>query len=69
MTNQQLDITEWFSQYSDSIFKYILMNVRDHQQAEDLTQETFVKAFKLLRENQIQKPGYLALLIMLWLII
>ena len=40
----------WFQQiyedYSDMIFRYLLMQVNDHQQAEDLTQETFIKAYR-----------------------
>ncbi|TWT13191.1 RNA polymerase sigma factor [Planomicrobium sp. CPCC 101079] len=47
MTNERKsEITEWYEQHSDSIFRYILLMVRDHQQAEDLTQETFIKAFQ-----------------------
>ncbi|GGA60542.1 RNA polymerase sigma factor [Ornithinibacillus halotolerans] len=40
------DIAEWYQQYGETILKYILMMVRDYQHAEDLTQETFVKAYK-----------------------
>lgn len=40
------EISEWYEQHSDSIFRYILLMVRDNQQAEDLTQETFIKAFR-----------------------
>lgn len=43
---KQQDISEWYQQYGDAIFKYILMMIRDYQQAEDLTQETFIKAYK-----------------------
>jgi RNA polymerase sigma-70 factor (ECF subfamily) len=32
--------------YGDAIFKYILIMVQDYQQAEDLTQETFIKAYR-----------------------
>ncbi|MFC4323065.1 RNA polymerase sigma factor [Litchfieldia salsa] len=40
------EIEEWYTQYHQTIFKYVLLMVKDYQQAEDLTHETFVKAFK-----------------------
>jgi RNA polymerase sigma-70 factor (ECF subfamily) len=40
------EITEWYHQYNDSIFKYISMMIKDYQQAEDLTHDTFIKAYK-----------------------
>ena len=43
---EQKELTEWFNQYGESILTYILLMVRDYQQAEDLTQETFIKAYK-----------------------
>lgn len=45
-SERKSEITEWYQQHGDSIFRYILLMVRDHQQAEDLTQETFIKAFR-----------------------
>src|SRR5690606_1916007 len=38
--------TEWYDRYSDSIFSYIFMMVRDYQLAEDLTQDTLLNAYK-----------------------
>ncbi|MCK0470279.1 RNA polymerase sigma factor [Alkalihalobacillus sp. APA_J-10(15)] len=46
LENKQSDIEKWFTLYGDTIFKYFLLNIHEYQQAEDLTQETFVKAFK-----------------------
>ncbi|GKW45898.1 RNA polymerase sigma factor [Planococcus sp. NCCP-2050] len=47
MANERkVEITEWYQQHGDPVFRYILLMVRDHQQAEDLTQETFIKAFR-----------------------
>ncbi|MBP3041420.1 RNA polymerase sigma factor [Bacillaceae bacterium Marseille-Q3522] len=40
------EIEEWYTQYHQTIFKFILLMVRDYQQAEDLTHETFLKAYK-----------------------
>ena len=39
------EVEEWYTLYSESIFKYIFMMTHDYQQSEDLTQETFVKVF------------------------
>ncbi|MGE6261142.1 RNA polymerase sigma factor [Heyndrickxia sporothermodurans] len=39
-------IEEWYDEYSYPIFKFILLMIQDYQQSEDLTQETFVKAYK-----------------------
>jgi len=43
---EQEELTEWFDSYGESLLTYILLMVRDYQQAEDLTQETFIKAYK-----------------------
>ncbi len=45
MTDRKEVITSWYHQHSDAIFKYILLIVRHVQEAEDLTHETFLKAF------------------------
>lgn len=43
---EQEVLTEWFDEYGESVLTYILLMVRDYQQAEDLTQETFIKAYR-----------------------
>ncbi|MEK3808074.1 RNA polymerase sigma factor [Bacillus sp. FSL H8-0547] len=43
---RETEIEEWYSHYHQTIFKYILMMTKDYQQAEDLTHETFLKAFR-----------------------
>lgn len=43
---READICEWYERYGDAIFKYILVMIQDYQQAEDLTQETFLKAYR-----------------------
>lgn len=46
MTEQTNDeIAEWYDKHSESILSFILVMVKDYQQAEDLTHETFVKAY------------------------
>lgn len=42
---EQEELTEWIDEYGESVLTYILLMVRDYQQAEDLTQETFIKAY------------------------
>ncbi|MEI5908507.1 RNA polymerase sigma factor [Bacillus spongiae] len=42
----QETISQWYNDYGESVFTFILMIVKDYQQAEDLTQETFVKAYR-----------------------
>ncbi|MCM3164251.1 RNA polymerase sigma factor [Metabacillus litoralis] len=52
---EQVELTEWFNKYGESILTYILLMVRDYQQAEDLTQETFIKAYK--HQKQYEKKS------------
>ena len=44
--NTQETVALWYDDYGEAIFTYILMMVKDYQHAEDLTQETFVKAYR-----------------------
>lgn len=39
------EIAAWYDQHSKSILSFILLMVKDYQQAEDLTHDTFVKAY------------------------
>ncbi|MED4016438.1 MULTISPECIES: RNA polymerase sigma factor [Sutcliffiella] len=43
---RESEIEQWYRQYHQTIYKYIVVLVKDPQQAEDLTHETFVKAYK-----------------------
>lgn len=38
-------IQDWYNQYSNQILKYIALMTKDYSQAEDLTHETFLKAY------------------------
>lgn len=40
------DFEEIYSQYFDDVYKYILVLCKDKEIAEDITQETFIKALK-----------------------
>ncbi len=39
------EIADWYDQHSKSILSFILLIVKDYQQAEDLTHDTFVRAY------------------------
>ncbi|MFJ5770165.1 RNA polymerase sigma factor [Psychrobacillus sp. NPDC093180] len=43
---EQEELAKWFDQYGESVLTYILLILKDYQHAEDLTQETFIKAYK-----------------------
>lgn len=39
------EIEDWYDKHSKSVLSFILLMVKDYQQAEDLTHDTFVKAY------------------------
>jgi RNA polymerase sigma-70 factor, ECF subfamily len=43
--NKKDEIATWYDEHSKSILTFILLMVKDYQQAEDLTHDTFVKAY------------------------
>ncbi|MFA1822105.1 RNA polymerase sigma factor [Virgibacillus oceani] len=49
-------IMNWYDQYSVPIYKYILKMINDTYQAEDLTQDTFIRAYKYLANKEIDYP-------------
>lgn len=40
-----MNFDDWYEKYVDAIYKYIFLIVKDAQLAEDLSQDTFLKAF------------------------
>lgn len=42
----ETDITRQYNQYSDAVYRYIFLLVRQKETAEDLTQDTFYKAYR-----------------------
>lgn len=40
-----METESWFEDYAEEMYKYILFMVKDRGTAEDLTQDTFIKAF------------------------
>ncbi|WP_420805996.1 RNA polymerase sigma factor [Bacillus kwashiorkori] len=49
---RQLSFADIYEQYSDKVYSYIFLLVRNKETAEDLTQETFYKAYKKWDEFQ-----------------
>ncbi|MFB6466997.1 RNA polymerase sigma factor [Cytobacillus sp. Hz8] len=47
------EISAWYDEYSKAVLSFILIIVQDYQQAEDLTHDTFVKAY--LNHSSFQK--------------
>lgn len=43
--NKKREISDWYDQHSKSVLSFILLMIKDYQQAEDLTHDTFVKAY------------------------
>ncbi|SHF77953.1 RNA polymerase sigma factor [Ornithinibacillus halophilus] len=39
-------VSDWYDEYSDAIIKFILLMIHDYQTAEDLTHDTFIKAYR-----------------------
>jgi RNA polymerase sigma-70 factor, ECF subfamily len=38
-------IHDWYQEYSDEIYRFILIIIGDHEQSKDLTHDTFLKAY------------------------
>jgi RNA polymerase sigma-70 factor (ECF subfamily) len=49
-----LDTAALFAAYRDRIYRYVLRLVRDRAEAEDLTQETFLRAYR--RQESLRDP-------------
>lgn len=43
--NRKDEISDWYDQHSKSVLSFILLIVKDYQLAEDLTHDTFIKAY------------------------
>lgn len=54
-TQKEQELLEWYALHSDSILKYIAIMLKDFHKAEDLTHETFIKAFKHM--DQVDNPN------------
>lgn len=48
LTGDQKAFSEIVNQYQDKIFNFVIRTVKDRELAKDITQETFIKAYKAL---------------------
>jgi len=48
LTGDQKAFSEIVNQYQDKIFNFVIRTVKERELAEDITQETFIKAYKAL---------------------
>lgn len=46
------NMIQWYDMYSMAIYKYIVKMLNDVQQAEDLTQETFIRVYKYMKNGR-----------------
>lgn len=52
-----MDIEDLFHQYADEVFTFLVYLLKDRSLAEDVAQETFIKAMRSLeRGNRIERP-------------
>jgi RNA polymerase sigma-70 factor (ECF subfamily) len=52
------DYTEIVTRYQGRVFSLLLMMTRDHSAAEEVTQDTFMRAFSNLSKYDMQRPLY-----------
>ncbi|KHF38572.1 hypothetical protein LQ50_20250 [Halalkalibacter okhensis] len=52
---------DWYQCYSSDIYRFILMMIGDHEQAKDLTHDTFLKAYQSLStfKNETSNKNWL----------
>lgn len=52
----RLLLKTWYEAYCDDLFQYIYFMISDYNEAKDLTQETFIKAFENMNRFDGQNP-------------
>ncbi|WP_230499703.1 RNA polymerase sigma factor [Sutcliffiella rhizosphaerae] len=50
--NAKQKVREWYMLYSDEIYRFIYLLIRDHEQAKDLMHDTFLKSYFSLEQYQ-----------------
>jgi RNA polymerase sigma-70 factor (ECF subfamily) len=55
-SSQQKKLNKWYQLYNNEIYKFILYMVNDHEQAKDLMQDTFIRAFNSLDSFHSENP-------------
>lgn len=54
---EEICVSTW-----ESVYRYIYFKVQNREEAEDITQETYVKALTFLKDNQLREDRYLGFL-------
>ena len=57
-TRSIYDSQDWVDEYSDSVYRFCRSLTYSKEDAEDLFQETFLKAFEQLKKNTLQHPQH-----------
>jgi RNA polymerase sigma-70 factor (ECF subfamily) len=58
LNGERHDYEEIVSRYQNRVFALLLMMVRDHSAAEELTQDAFMRAYSNLHKYDLQRPLY-----------
>lgn len=58
--NYTKEINEIFKEYWPEIYKFIYYKVQNKEEAEELTQETFIRVYPKIKEELIEKEKYRA---------
>jgi len=56
MANLRKKFSKIYDQYIDKIYRFIFLKVNSRDVAEDLTSETFLRAFESMKTNNIENP-------------
>jgi len=56
MANLRKKFSKIYDQYIDKIYRFIFLKVSSKDVAEDLTSETFLRAFESMKTNNIENP-------------
>lgn len=56
MTQKKRRFADMYNTYADDIYKYLLVHVRDAHLAEDLTADTFTKAWQRIETFDFKQP-------------
>jgi len=56
MANLRKKFSKIYDQYIDKIYRFIFLKVNSRDVAEDLTSETFLRAFESMKINDIENP-------------
>jgi len=56
MANLRKEFSKIYDQYIDKIYRFIFLKVSSKDTAEDLTSETFLRAFEAMKTSNIENP-------------